>query len=568
MFGEQSSFRWYPLGGLGQVGMNCMVFEFGDSLFPVDAGVLFADANDLGVDVVYPDYKPLLEGGRVKNWLITHGHEDHIGAVNAIFEAAQAVNVSPPTIWAPPFAKKLIELRLNDPQNKKYIEQVDCDSEINLQGVRIRYLETRHSIVDACSLVFEWKDPHSNRPLKVVHTSDFKVDPQAFADGTITQEKYRVFGPDGRADVLFIDSTNAERPGRSASELDLLPGLRKLIKESQGRVFLTLFSSNVFRVASLIQEAKELGRQVCLSGRSLQQSWEVAQQVGVLQKYFPKAKQTFSLLGPDQLSDYPDAEQLILCSGSQGEQRSVLSQMVSGMHPDFKARPSDTIIFSSKTIPGNEKTVSRLLNGLLRQGVTVHFEEGAKLSAGGPVHASGHARREEIASVIEVLNPHHVVPVHGELRQLMACADVAAGVSKAKIHICENGWALQFRPSQESSLWELSEEVLRETSPNILRFQKFSVSSKDAFVKTRKTMAAGGVVSLVVDSIGRINVILEGVGPESYLKKHKVVDAIEDFAHSKIRDFDNEQEFAGEIARFLKRYIGIKPFVIVHFKGL
>jgi ribonuclease J len=574
--------EWWPLGGLGEVGMNCMVFKFGELVIPVDAGMLFADANDFGIQVLYPDFRELLSTWRPKHWIITHGHEDHIGAVSAVFQQCEELGVDLPLFYAPPFASELIKDKLLDSQRLtngsrffSQIKVVPTNCILELDDLKIHFLETRHSTPDTCSIAFEWKPPGCDS-FKIVHTSDFKIDVHEFEDGVKTAELYNVF--DGQqADLLFIDSTNAEREGTSVSEIDILVGLEEILKESSGRVYVTLFSSNVYRIAQLMQMAHRQGRFVCLSGKGLQTAFQKAEQLGMLGRSLPPL-QGVRRLEASEMNAHPPSSQLIICSGSQGEQRSALARLAQNQHADFRVEKGDTVIFSSMTIPGNEKSASRVINGLIRQGAKIHYS----VNQFKPIHASGHAKRDEIRAVSKVLRPRYVVPVHGELRQLSSCVEAIQEVSgnwnlkKENFLVCENGDRLQFEWNSELGSWNFSKKIpSAEALPRMLRFEQFSCGSKDSILKDRKKAALGGVVSAWICHDGTVGAQVRGILPEG-----QSVDVLEierwlasEYSELESRgafsreDFSLENEVADNLSRFVRRLCGIRPFAMVHIIG-
>ncbi len=581
-----TSFRWWSLGGLGEVGMNCMLFQFGEQVIPVDAGILFADDNDFGIEALYPNFDEVLTKFQPRHWLITHAHEDHIGAVAAIFSRCRELGIEAPEVLAPPYAAALIQEKIKEDipfrgasafANK--VRPIEMGEFLTLGEVQVQFIENRHSTLDTCSLAFSWKQ-EDGQSLRIIHTADFKVDSQNFPDGVIDARSFRVFGTEN-PDFLFIDSTNSERPGRSVSELDILPGLKKLLCDQEGRVFLTLFSSNIYRMASILNLARECGRQVCLAGRSLQTGFRLATELDLFKKCpdFSGVK----IVEMQEISSQPPGRQLIICSGSQGESRSVLNKLAAEQHPHFHLQQGDAVIFSSKTIPGNEKGVSRLINGLMRLGAKVYWGDYGKAQAAGPIHASGHARAGEIQEVMEILQPRHVVPVHGELRQLRACAEIAQrcgegwGLDSRNVHVVENGTQLNF--VLDKSGWNLEGRQNLELPPRILRFGNFLASTREVFLKYRKRGATGGFLSASINSMGNCTVKQVGMLPGE-----ETEEAIKSEAQRWMRsqfqswqrqgffqlyvDDDNPSALleAGEdLARHLRRCFGVRPVVLIHF---
>jgi ribonuclease J len=591
---SNANFKWWSLGGLGEVGMNCMVMQFGNFAVPIDAGILFAGPNDYGIDSLHPDYATLLKDYSPEYWLITHAHEDHIGAVSGIFEACRKLKLQKaPRILAPPFAAELIREKSLDDRGvgtfKEYldcIENVEMDSWIRLNSeLKVRFIEGRHSTVDSCSLAFEWQSPRE-KILRVLHSSDYKIDTHSFEDGVISPEKYQVFD-DNSPDILFLDSTNSEREGRSVSETEIYQGLLNLTRKATGRIYVSLFSSNVYRIALLAKLGAELGRKVCLAGRSLQTAYRIASNLSIIGSKTP-SNQNVSFVSLESINRYPPSEQFIICSGSQGENRSALMKLAQENHAELRLDPEDTVILSSKMIPGNEKSISRLINNLLRQGARVFWGEGGKAAAGGfPLHASGHARRDELRDLIRALKPYSLVPVHGELRQLMSCAEVAREVFSeydnhdGEVIVVENGQRLEFESvgqgvRQKSPIangWRLRHKETLPDSGRILRFETFTSPSRDPFLWVRKQAALNGVVSVVLNKRGEVSVKVSGIFPEhiefsqgeiekwvaSKFKEIKSLRDVDSQAQSEL-----ENEMSEELERFMKRITGLKPYCHFH----
>ncbi|MEO5666874.1 MAG: ribonuclease J [Bdellovibrionota bacterium] len=583
-----SKFQFWSLGGSGEVGMNSFFLRFGETVIPVDAGLLFADQNDFGIESLHADYSRFFLDYDPSCWLITHAHEDHIGAVAALIEAAASrLNGAVPKIYAPLFACELIKEKILDdqryPQARRFVDRlvpIKSGEPIEVaEGLTVRFIETRHSTLQCHALAFEWIDDAGDTT-RVLHTSDFKLDENSYEDGVIGLDAYDCFDGEN-PDFLFIDSTNAEREGHTVPEKTVLPNLRKLIASEEGRVYVSLFSSNIYRMAGIMRMARELGRTACLAGRSFNTAHRIARDHGFYGRICPDIKGA-DLINMDDAPRLEKRRQLVICSGSQGEKRSVLMRMSQGQHPNFKVETGDAVILSSKMIPGNEKSISRLINGLLRQGAKVHWGDSAKDLAGGPIHGSGHARRDEIHAVVERVNPRHVIPVHGELRQLMACADVAANACTASIHVCENLTRLDFE-KQKGGEWG---EPSRQSVPyegRMLRFETFTAHSLDPFLRIRKRLAQSGLVSVCIDSAGRIQLACEGVspslGPDNERFNESLREQIIDWMHHRFLSLHREgvfkmqnrsraeNEVAEELSRVVRKIVGARPFVVVHCVG-
>jgi ribonuclease J len=590
---SRDSFSFFSLGGSGEVGMNFLVFCFGETLVPVDAGILFAEPNDFGIESVHPNCEFFGKENFPTKWLITHGHEDHIGAAVEIFSAARRLGVPPPKVYAPSLALGLIKSKVFDDSRYGFdrnealscLEEITTGEDIELYpGIFVRFVENRHSIVQSCSLAFRWKSK-SGEDLKILHTSDFKLDFNRYQDGVKNLEIFDCF-KGASPDILLIDSTNAERDGHTVAETEIMEPLERLMKKcSGGRIFLSMFSSNVLRLANTLMMAPRLNRVVALGGRSLQNTFQIAKGLGLFQKYGPDFSRT-EIVEPAKLAQFPPERQLIFCSGSQGEQRSVLMRLSQGTHQDYQIQDGDSVILSSKVIPGNEKQVSRLVNGLMRQGAHVYLGEYAKIQADGPIHASGHARRSELAQVFRFLKPRHVIPLHGELRQLMSCAEIAQeegrewGLDPRNVFIVENGSVLNFQQAAQGS-WNYSGIEKIEDIPRILRFENFIAESKDPFLRLRKRAALGGAVSLVINSAGAISVRAAGVLPAKDRTRQEELQAyLQDWGHERYRarlskDWprteeakeDLENDLSDELERYLRKMYGSRPLATVHLFG-
>jgi ribonuclease J len=579
------SFSWLPIGGLGEVGMNCMVFQFGKTPIAIDAGILFADANDFGIEQVHPDFEFILRQLPIENWIITHGHEDHIGAVPALIKAAIKLNRTPPTIWAAPFAAGLIREKLLDGQSypglKSYVscvKEFQLDQELVIGDVNIFPLSVRHSTPQSCSLYIRWKDGPHNK-LSLFHSSDFKLDFNEYEDGSKDNSRMDWIEKEG-VDFLFLDSTNAEQAGHSSSEKELLPNLEKLIKNAKGRVYLTLFSSNVYRIASILRIAKACNRYSCLAGRSLQSTFRIARESGLLGPECPDVSD-FEILDNKEIGRRLPEKQLIICSGSQGEYRSVLRKMALDSHPDFQLGPDDTVIFSSKLIPGNEKAVSLLINGLLKTGAQVLWGNLAKEMAGGPIHASGHAKQSELESLLQKLKPKNLIPVHGEYRQLHACRKIGIRIgaewnlSKDNIFVCEDGQSLSFRKHGKD--WALNDRKDLSPIPKVLRFENMSSSSLDPIVRERKRLAENGALSVNYAPGLRLQILAAGFCSNEQINQGTMDLIFEDFESYLFAKFKHKkglkksispseaQEVSEDLSKRAKKITGTKPYVLFHF---
>ena len=407
------SVKIIPLGGLEQIGMNITAFEYEDSIIVVDCGLSFPEDDMLGIDLVIPDITYLKENiDKVKGFFITHGHEDHIGAIPYVLKE---INVP---IYATKLTIGIIDRKLEEHGMLKTVKRkvVKYGQHINLGCFRVEFIKTNHSIQDAAALAI-----YSPAGI-VVHTGDFKVDyTPVFGDAIDLQR----FGEIGKKGVLALlcDSTNAERKGFTMSEKTVGKTFDEIFADHKNtRIIIATFASNVDRVQQIINTAYKYGRKVVVEGRSMVNIIGIASELGYIN--IPDN----TLIDIEELKNYPDEKTVLITTGSQGESMAALSRMASGMHKKVTIKPNDTIVLSSNPIPGNEKAVSGIINELSMKGANVIFQD---------VHVSGHACQEEIKLIYSLVKPKYAVPVHGEYRHLLAQARVAEelGINKDNIFI-------------------------------------------------------------------------------------------------------------------------------------
>lgn len=416
-----SSLRIIPLGGLEQIGMNITAFEYEDSIIVVDCGLSFPADDMLGIDLVIPDVTYLKEHlDKVKGFVITHGHEDHIGALPYVLKE---INVP---IYATRLTMGIIENKLREHELMKVTKRkvVKFGQSINLGQFRVEYIKTNHSIVDAAALAIY--SPAGT----VVHTGDFKVDYTPVFGDAIDLGRFAEIGRKGVL-ALMCDSTNAERPGFTLSERTVGKTIDTIFQEHKDtRIIIATFASNVDRVQQIINSAYRFGRKVVVEGRSMVNIIETASALECLN--IPEN----TLIDIEQLKNYPDEQTVIITTGSQGESMAALSRMANSTHRKISIKPNDTIIFSSNPIPGNEKAVTNVINELLMKGADVIFQD---------VHVSGHACQEEIKLIYTLTRPKYAIPVHGEYKHLKAQAKLAAelGIPKERIFIVSSGDVLE-----------------------------------------------------------------------------------------------------------------------------
>ena len=408
-----------PLGGLGEIGKNLTVLEYEDDIIVVDLGSIFPREDMPGVDLVIPDVSYLEKNQqKIRGYFFTHGHEDHIGAVPYILRKI------PAPMYGTRLTLALCEHKLKEHRLTGVAElnEVEPGDVVSAGAFKVEFVRVNHSIAGACALAI-------TTPVGVVfHTGDFKVDYTPLAGQPIDLGRIAEIGNQGVL-ALMADSTNVERPGYTMSEKKVAQTFRNLFEKATGRVIIAMFASNVYRIQSVIESSVEYGRKVCLIGRSMVNVSRVSMQLGYLK--IPEG----SLITVDELDRYPDDKITVVTTGSQGEPMSGLSRMAFAEHRKMELRESDMVILSASPIPGNEKSISRVINQLFRIGCNVIYESLAE------VHVSGHARQEELKLIHTLLHPKYFIPVHGEYRHLHHHAELAKrlGMPEDNVVIAEIG---------------------------------------------------------------------------------------------------------------------------------
>jgi ribonuclease J len=473
------STRLIPLGGLGEVGKNMMVVESDDGIVIVDAGLSFPRDEHLGVDLVLPDFGYLHERERdIRALVITHGHEDHTGALPFLLRQVRV-----PEVWATRLTLGLIQSKLDEHGLLKSAELLEIEPEngpAQIGPYRAEFVRMAHSIPDSVAVVLETPGG------RIVHTGDYKID-HTPVDGYRTDlGKLADIGNRG-VDILLGDSTNAERPGVTPSEKTVGEVFRQIIPQREGRVLIASFASNVHRVQQAIDVALESRRKVCLVGRSLRKNVNIARNLGYID--VPE----HLLVKPDVLPELHPSETMILCTGSQGEPMSALTRIAYHDHPFVEVEQGDTVIISAKPVPGNELRVHDTINRLARSGAEVLHQEIA------PVHVSGHGHAEEIRTILAVLRPRNVMPVHGEFRMLAAHARLArdAGVDSDHIVLAENGSVVELADGRA--------RVVDAVESGSTFVDGFGVGDvRDVALRDRRHLSEDGVLIVVV-TIGSQN---------------------------------------------------------------
>jgi len=413
-----------PLGGLGEIGLNMMVFEYGDSAFVVDAGLMFPEDYMLGIDYVIPDMSYIKQKrSNILGVVLTHAHEDHIGALPYLLKEMNL------PIYGTPFTlgvlrKKLEEHGLFLPVS---LHEISPRSKLELGVFKLEFIRVCHSAVDGVGIAID-----TPRGL-VIHTGDFKIS-HTSVDGMITDvNKFAQYGEKGVL-ALLSDSTNVEREGYTISDQEVGDTLGRISAGRKGRIIIGLFASSITRIQQVIDIARAIDRNVVFTGRSIETSVNIAKGLGYIN--IPEEME----IGIDQISEFSDEEILIITTGSQGEPMAALARMASATHKQIKIKKEDTVILSSKFIPGNEKAITKIINDLYRLGADVIYE---KISQ---IHVSGHAFQEELKLMINLTRPEYFIPIHGEYRHLVLHSRLAeqVGIKKENILLAENGQIIEF----------------------------------------------------------------------------------------------------------------------------
>jgi len=419
--------RFTPLGGLGEIGGNMAVLETETTAIIIDVGMSFPDETMHGVDILVPDFSYLHTiKNKIKAVIITHGHEDHIGAMPYLFKELKF------PIYATPLALAMIENKFNEHGLKadtKYFNFVTLRKQYTIGDLQIEWLHNTHSIIDACSLAIE--TPAGT----VIHTADFKIDHTPVDDYTMDLRRYAYYGEKGVL-CLFSDSTNSHNPGFTKSEKVVGKTFDTLFDLAKGRVIMSTFSSNVHRIFQAMQRAVTHGRKICVIGRSMERNIETNRALGFVDipdKHFIEVH---------EVNKYADHEILVVTTGSQGETMAALNRMATDEHRHIKLKPSDTVIISASAIPGNEASVSGLMNKLMKAGVTVRYKEFSD------IHVSGHAAQEEQKLILRLIQPKFFLPVHGEYNHIAQHAKtaVACGVDERNILLMSDGDQVEITP--------------------------------------------------------------------------------------------------------------------------
>lgn len=535
-----------PMGGLGEIGMNMMLFIHKKRAIGIDCGVLFPENNQIGLDLIIPKVDFIKELGiNIEALFLTHAHEDHIGATPYIYS-----QLGSPPLFGTEFTLAMLEQRMLEKtkMERSKLRVIKPQQVVQVGPFEIEALTVTHSLVDTIGLAI-----NSPQGL-IIHSGDFKIDKQP-VDGVMFDEKrFKKLGKEG-VDLLLSDSTNVESEGWTESENELAVSLNEIIQKiDSGKIIVTLFSSNIHRLQTIFDAAKKSGRKVALCGRSVQSNVELAirfKQLHASDKLF---------IDPRKVEDMKPHEVLVIATGSQAESRSALNKMSLHLHPDISILEGDTVIFSSRYIPGNEKKISSLMNHIYRCGAKVidHKDEF--------VHVSGHARREELRSVIQWSRPRNFLPVHGEYRMLVKHLELAKEVMpETSGVVAENGQLIEFRKDKGLKI------VGRFHWGKIYLDEQRNLISEE-LIKERKKIAQRGLVTAVIQFskkkkslASRPDIAFFGL-PADQIDSEELIDFIEASLREAWNDGQQEPEALEEVSkikmrRFVNRKLGLKPII-------
>ncbi len=548
----KNSIKITPYGGLGEIGMNCMLIETRDTGILIDCGLMFSELDHFGVEFVIPNFSHLLQKkDKIKAIFATHGHEDHIGALTFALKAG----IRAP-IYASHFTSLMVREKLREAGYLETIEVrvMNSGGEIQIGDLKVTPANVNHSIIDAMALL-------NDTPVgKIIHTGDFKLDASPHFGDVMEWDLFKKAGDDGVL-LLMSDSTNVEREDEGLQDTHISSRLEELFDAAKGLILVSMFSSNVGRMANIFKLAERMGKKIALTGRSMEQNVRLAMERGAIS--IPAT----SFIDIEDIHRYDRQRVIVLSTGCQGEPRSALNRIAHDEHAHLSLEENDLVILSSSQIPGNEQPISKLINELFRRGAHVLYD------AIEDVHTSGHATKPELKKMIEMVKPKFFIPIHGEYRHLIHHANLAAesGVREENVCVIQNGEIIEVTPDSIQIVDEVTE--LR-----VLVSGREGMEITKDLLRDRRRMAETGVVFCLLarekDS-GRIlntpEIIAKGLVSanfESWLidEAVKVVESViagykKDLKHGML-DRNFEENIRIELRRFFERNIGKKPTVV------
>ncbi len=536
-----------PLGGLGEFGMNCLALEWEDDILVIDAGLMFPETELLGVDIVVPDITYLIENKqRVRGIILTHGHEDHIGGLPWILSEIKV------PVYATEFTLAYVEGKLEEHHMLDETELIEIapKERFSIGPFTIEPIRVTHSLVDCVALAID-------TPAGVViHTGDFKIDLSPLDDSAFDLHTFAEYGKRGVL-ALLQDSTNVERPGYTPSERAVRPRLDEIFSRAQRKLFFSCFSSSIYRIRIAMELARAHGRKVAIIGRSMVESTEIAQDLGYID--VPNGL----IINPGQMKDYPVDQLMVLISGTQGEPMSALSRAAVDNHKHARIEKGDTVVLSSRIIPGNEKGIFRVIDHLYRRDANVIYDDGSH----GLIHVSGHGSQEELRLLINLVKPKFFIPVHGDYRYLRRHAQIAM----------ETGAVEHAIVIEDGDVLELSKDDARKTDKvtagRVLIDSGSSIDVvEDLVIRDRRILSEDGIVLAVLAINKRTGAVEQA--PEVVMRGFGGADITEQARETVLKTLDSlsseqksdygmvKEKVRVDLKRLIQKQTGRRPMIM------
>lgn len=544
--GSERKLHIIPIGGMGEIGKNMIAMQYEDEILLIDGGLAFPDADMLGVDLLVPKIDWVVENAhKIKGWVLTHGHEDHIGGLPYMLKLLPKIPMYGAKLTLGFLRGKFEEFKLSE--NDVDLREVTTDDRIKISKYfTVDYFRMTHSIPDNSGFII-------HTPIgRIVHSGDFKLDYHPADGKTSHLHKLAQAGEEGVL-ALISDSTNAERPGYTPSERDVMAAVEEIVSKTKGRVIVTTFSSHVHRLQNFIRVAERHDRRVIIEGRSMIKNTTIAQELGYLEVKQP-------LVSSSEISELQDDKVLFLCTGSQGQPMAALSRLASGTHAKIQLKPGDTVIMSSNPIPGNEEAVGRVINALYERKVNVYYPPTYK------VHASGHASQEELKLILDLTRPTFFIPWHGEMRHQVNHQKLSQSMANPpkKSLIVENGDIIELTRDDMKVVGQIDSGVIYIDSVGRRKGEETS----EPIIRDRQALSSEGIV-MIVAVMGRqpsVEVISRGV----VSKDHDLHKEIENIAmeslkrgiKEKRRHNDIRDDIFYPVRRYLRKATGRNPLIV------
>ncbi len=534
-----------PMGGMGEIGKNMFAMEYGDEVLLIDGGLAFPDADMLGVDILVPRIDWVVENAhKIKGWVLTHGHEDHIGGLPYMIRLLPKVPMYGAKLTLGLLRGKFEEFKLKE--SDVDLHEITTDDRIKVSKYfTVDFFRMTHSIPDNSGLII-------HTPLgRVVHSGDFKLDYNPADGKTSHLHKLAQAGEDGVL-LLISDSTNAERPGYTPSERDVMRAVDEIVAKAKGRVIVTTFSSHVHRLQNFIRVAENHDRRVVMEGRSMIKNTTIAQELGYLEAKHP-------FVAADNLGNLQDDKVVFLCTGSQGQPMAALSRLASGSHRKINLKPGDTVIMSSNPIPGNEEAVGRVINQLYERDVNVFYPPTYK------VHASGHASQEELKLILDLTRPRFFIPWHGEIRHQVNHKRLAEGMSHPpkKVLIPHNGDVLELTRDNLKVTGQVDAGVVFIDSVG-----RTGDEVTEPVIRDRQMLSAEGVIVIMALASRKpsVEVITRGVaqGDNGLVKEIEriALEGLQRGVREKRRLNDIRDDIFYPVRRYIRKATGRNPLIV------